>query len=273
MAALRRGLSDLGYVEGRNVALIVRCAADTESATRSARDLAGMDPDVIVTWSNELTDAIRKATAKIPVVFVAVSAPERRGIVASLARPGGNLTGLSHLTSELNEKRLELLRDLVPGAQRIAVLFRQQPDRSLRQGERAVLPLTYFEPRTLGDVPRALAAARKAGVGALLVSPDPGFYIWRQEIVKLTAQARIPAMYENRDFVVAGGLMAYGADLLHLSWRAASYVDRILKGSKPEELPVEQPTKFELVFNLKTAKALGLTIPPSLLLRADQVIG
>jgi putative ABC transport system substrate-binding protein len=130
----------------------------------------------------------------------------------------------------------------------------------------------FFEARTPGEIPQAFAAASKAGVGALLVFPDPEFYIERHQIVHLAAQARIPAIYESRDFVTAGGLMAYGADLLDLSRRGASYVDRILKGTKPENLPVEQPTKFELVINLKTAKALGLTIPPSLLLRADQVI-
>src|SRR5262245_15100705 len=272
MAALRRGLIDLGYIEGQNLTLVVRCAGDTESATRSAQDLVAMNPDVIVTWSNELTDVTRKATTKIPIVFVAVTAPEKRGIVASLARPGGNLSGLSHLTSELNEKRLELLREAVPGAQRIGVLFRQQPDRFLRQGDRRALPLAYFEAPTPGDVARAFAAASKAGVGALLVSPHPDFYIWRQQIVNLAAQARIPAIYENRDFVTAGGLIAYGADLVHLSGRAASYIDRILKGSKPADLPVEQPTKFELAVNLKTAKTLGLTIPAALMFRADYVI-
>jgi putative ABC transport system substrate-binding protein len=272
MVAFQRGLSDLGYVEGRNLVVVLRCPARVEDATPSARDLVLLNPDVIVTWSNELTDAVRRVTSRIPIVFIAVSAPEQRGIVASLARPGGNLSGLSNMTSELNEKRLELLREAVPRAQRIGVLFRQKPDRSLGQGDKALLPPMFFEARTPGEIPQAFAAASKAGVGALLVFPNPEFYIERHQIVRQAAQARIPAIYESRDFVTAGGLMAYGADLLDLSRRGASYVDRILKGTKPEDLPVEQPSKFELVINLKTAKALGLTIPPALLARADQVI-
>ena len=271
MVALQRGLSDLGYVEGRNLVVVVRCTARVEDATPSARDLVLLNPDVIVTWSNELTDAARRATSRIPIVFISVSAPEQRGIVASLARPGGNLSGLSNMTSELNEKRLELLREAVPRAQRIGILFREKPDRSLGRNK-ALHPPMFFEARTPGEIPQAFAAASKAGVGALLVFPDPEFYIERHHIVRQAAQARIPAIYESRDFVMAGGLMAYGADLLDLSRRGASYVDRILKGTKPEDLPVEQPTKFELAINLKTAKALGLTIPPALLLRADQVI-
>ena len=272
MAALQRGLSDLGYVEGRNLVWVVRCPARVEDAMPSAQDLVLLNPDVIVTWSNELTNAVRKLTSRIPIVFIGVSAPETRGIVASLSRPGGNLSGLSNMTSELNEKRLELLREAVPRAQRIGVLFRENPDRSLRHGDKTTPPPMFFGARTIREVPQAFAAANKAGVGALLVYPDPDFYIERDQIVHLAAQAKMPAIYESRDFVTAGGLIAYGADLLDLSRRAATYVHRILTGTKPEDLPVEQPTKFELVINLKTAKALGLTIPPSLLLRADHVI-
>jgi putative tryptophan/tyrosine transport system substrate-binding protein len=271
MVALLRGLTDLGYAEGRKLLVVARCPASVHDATPSARDLVAMNPDVIVTWSNELTDAVRRATSRIPIVFISVSAPEQRGIVASLARPGGNLSGLSNMTSELNEKRIELLKEAAPRAQRIGVLFRQRTDRSLGRGDKALPPM-FLEARTPGEIPQAMAAASKAGVGALLVAPDPEFYIERHQIVHLAAQAGIPAIYESRDFVTVGGLMAYGADLVDLSRRAASYVDRILKGAKPEDLPVEQPTKFELVINLKTAKALGLTIPRSLLLRADQVI-
>ena len=164
MVALQRGLSDLGYVEGRNLVVVPRCAARVEDATPSARDLVLLNPDVIVTWSNELTDAVRRATSKIPIVFISVSAPEQRGIVASLARPGGNLSGLSNMTSELNEKRLELLREAVPRAQRIGVLFREKPDRSLGRNK-ALLPPMFFEARTPGEIPQAFAAASKAGVG------------------------------------------------------------------------------------------------------------
>jgi putative ABC transport system substrate-binding protein len=272
LLALHQGLSERGYVEGRNFVSLVRCPARVEDAAPSARDLASLKPDVIVTWSNELTDAARRATSTIPIVFVAVTEPEQRGIVASLPRPGGNLSGLSHMTSELNGKRLELLRETVPRAQRVGVLVRHKRDRSLSLRDSASVELTFFEARTPSELTQAFAAISKAGVGALLVYPDPEFYVERQGIVAAAAQVRIPAVYENRDFVMAGGLMSYGADLMDLSRRAATYVDKILKGAKPGDLPVEQPTKFELVINMKAARALGLTVPESLLARADQVV-
>jgi putative ABC transport system substrate-binding protein len=272
LLALRQGLSERGYVEGQNAASFARCPAGMKDATRSARSLASLNPDVIVTWSNELTEAAKRATSTIPIVFIAVTEPER-GLVTSLAKPGSNLSGLSHMTSELNGKRLELLSETLPRVERFGVLVRQRPGRPLSQWNRAtLLQPTYFEARTPSEIAQAFVAISKAGVGALLVYPDPEFYVERQRIVAAAAEVRIPAIYESRDFVTAGGLMAYGADIVDLSRRAATYVDRILRGVKPRDLPVEQPTKFELVINLKTAKALGLTIPPSVLLRADQVI-
>jgi putative ABC transport system substrate-binding protein len=272
LLALRRGLDDLGYVEGANFVFVTRCPASVADAMPSARALAALNPDVIVTWSNELTGAVKTATSTIPIVFIGVTEPEQRGIVTSLAKPGGNLTGLSHMTSELNGKRLELLRETVPGLRRVGVLVRRKPGKPGSEWQRAGLHPMFFEARAPHEIAGAFVALRKAGVGALLVHPDPGFYMERQRIVESAAQARIPGIYENRDFVKAGGLMAYGADISDLSRRAATYLDRIRKGAAPADLPVEQPTKFDLVINLKTAKALDLTIPQSLLLRADQVI-
>jgi putative ABC transport system substrate-binding protein len=243
-----------------------------EDAARSALSLVSLTPDVIVTWSNELTEAVRKATSTIPIVFVAVTEPEQRGLVNSLAKPGRNLSGLSHMTSELNGKRLELLREALPGVERVGVLARRKPRTFGGEGNRAALQPLFFEAPTPNDIAPAFLAIRKAGVEALLVYPDPQFYVERERIVAAAAQARVPAIYESRDFVTAGGLMAYGADIVDLSRRAATYVDKILKGAKPGDLPVEQPTKFDLAINLKTAKALGLTLSPSLLARADQII-
>jgi putative ABC transport system substrate-binding protein len=272
LLALRRGLGDLGYVEGRNFVFVARCPPSVADATPTARALAALNPDIIVTWSNELTSAVKAATSTIPVVFIGVTEPEQRGIVTSLAKPGGNLTGLSHMTSELNGKRLELLRETVPGLKRVGVLVRRKSGQPGSEWERAGLHPMFFEARAPHEIAAAFVALSKAGVGALLVHPDPGFYMERQRIVQSAAHARLPSIYENRDFATAGGLMAYGADISDLSRRAATYLDRILKGAAPANLPVEQPTKFDLVINLKTAKALGLTIPPSLLQRADQVI-
>jgi ABC-type uncharacterized transport system substrate-binding protein len=272
LRALLHGLRERGYVEGQTAAFLAQCPAGLEDAPRSARTLASLNPDVIVTWSNELTDALRAVTSTIPIVFVAVTEPEKRGVVATLAKPGRNLSGLSHMTSELNGKRLELLGETLPHVRRVGVLVRRKPDRSSSQWSGVALQPTFFEARTPGEIAQAFDAINKAGVGALLVYPDPEFYVERERIVAAAAHVRIPAMYESRDFVAAGGLMAYGADIVDLSRRAATYFDRILRGARPGDLPVEQPTKFELVLNLMTAKALGLTIPPSVLVRADQVI-
>jgi putative ABC transport system substrate-binding protein len=195
--------------------------------------------------SNELAEALKKVTATVPVVFVAVADPEEGGLVASLARPGGNMTGFSHLTGELTGKRLQLLKDALPRLRRVAALVTEKHRAIEREAAR---------------------------LEAVLVHPHPMFWLERQRIAQFASEFGLPAIYENADFVEAGGLMAYGASLVDMSRRAAGYIDRILKGAKPADLPVEQPTKFELVINMRTAKTLGLTIPPALLLRADQVI-
>ena len=273
LVALRDGLRELGYVDMRNYILIPRCAVSAgENMLSAAKDLVGQNVDVVMVGSNELAEALKKATTTVPVVFIAVTDPEEAGLVASLARPGGNITGFSHLTRELTGKRLQLLKDALPRLRRAAVLA----TRKYRDIESAAaslgLHIQHCIARQPGEIGAALAAARAGRPEALLVHPHPMFWLERRRIVQLASEIGLPAIYENADFVEAGGLMAYGASLVDMARRAAGYIDRILRGAKPADLPVEQPTKFEFVINRKTAKALGLTIPPSLLARADQVI-
>jgi putative ABC transport system substrate-binding protein len=271
--ALRSGLRELGYVETQDYVFVPRCAVrEGEEMLSAARDLVEQDVDVVVVGSNELAEALKKATTTVPVVFVAVADPEEAGLVASLARPGGNITGFSHLTGELTGKRLQLLKDTVPRLRSVACLATQKHREIGREAARLGLQIQFFVARQPSEIGAAFAAARAARPEALLVHPHPMFWLERQTIVQLASKIGLPAIYESADFVRAGGLMAYGASLVDMLRRAAGYIDRILKGAKPADLPVEQPTKFELVINLKTAKALGLTIPPSLLVRADQVI-
>ncbi len=273
LLALREGLRELGYVEMQNYVFVPRCAVrEDEQMLSAARDLVGQDVDVIMVGSNELAQALKKATATVPVVFIAVADPEERGLVASLARPGGNMTGFSHLTGELMGKRLQLLKETLPKLKRVATLATQKHREIEREAARLGLQIQHFIARQPSEIGAAFAAARAARPEALLVHPHPMFWLERRRIVELSSEIGLPAIYENADFVEAGGLMAYGASLVDMSRRAAGYIDRIVKGAKPAELPVQQPTKFELVINLKTAKALGLTIPPSVLGRADQVI-
>ena len=238
----------------------------------AARDLVAQNVDVVMVGSNELTEALQQATTTVPVVFIAVADPEESGLVASLARPGGNITGFSHLTGELTGKRLQLLKDTMPKLRRVAALTTQMHRQIEREAARLELQIQFFvvrEPVEIGPVFSALHGARAE---ALLVHPHPMFWLERRRIAQLTSEVGLPAIYENADFVEVGGLMSYGASLPDMAWRAAGYIDRILKGARPADLPVEQPTKFEFVINLKTAKALGLTIPPSVLARADEVI-
>jgi ABC-type uncharacterized transport system substrate-binding protein len=243
-----------------------------EEMRSAARDLVGQNVDVVMVGSNELAEALKKATTTVPVVFVAVADPEESGLVASLARPGGNITGFSHLTGELTGKRLQLLKDALPRLRRVAALATQKHRTIEREAARLGLQIQLFIARQPSEIGAAFAAARAVRPEALLVHPHPMFWLESRRIAQLASEIGLPAIYESADFVKAGGLMAYGASLVDMSRRAAGYIDRILKGAKPADLPVEQPTKFELIINLKTAKALGLTIPPSLLLRADQVI-
>jgi putative ABC transport system substrate-binding protein len=273
LLALRNGLRELGYVEMQNYVFVPRCAErEGEEMLSAARDLIAQNVEVVMVGSNELADALTKATATVPVVFIAVADPEEGGLVASLARPGGNMTGFSHLTGELTGKRLQLLKDALPALRKVAALVTKKHRAIEREAARLGLQIRLFIARQPDEIRAALVAARAARQEALLVHPHPMFWLERQRIAQLASEMGLPAIYENADFVEAGGLMAYGASLPDMSRRAAGYIDRILKGAKPADLPVEQPTKFELVINLKTAKALGLTIPPSLLLRADHVI-
>jgi len=281
--AFRQGLHDLGYVEGRNLVIEYRSAEGKyDRLPALAAELVALKVDVIVAGSTLAAVAATQAIRTIPIVFASAADPVERGFVTSLARPGGNVTGLSGLGPELVGKCLELLKQAVPGISRVAILWepgamgeRTEKDR-LKQAEVAARALgvrpQFVEARGPADIDRAFSDMIEAHAGALTVLPSTMFVIERRRLVDLAAKNRLPAMYITREFVDAGGLMAYGSNLADLFRRAATYVDKILKGAKPADLPVEQPTKFEFVVNLKTAKALGLTIPPSLLQRADELI-
>ena len=281
--AFRQGLRDLGYVEGRNVVIEYRDAEGKfERFPALAAELVALKVDVIVAASTPAALAARQATKTIPVIFVALGDPVTSGLVTSLARPGGNVTGVSFLSPELVGKRLELLTQAVPGVGRIAVLWQpgdvpESTAKDLRTeaevAARALgVRLQVVEARGPADFDRAFSAMTKAHVDALSVLPSAMLFSERGRLVDLAAKYRLPAVYPWREGADAGGLMSYGPNLPDLYRRAATYVDKILKGAKPADLPVEQPTKFELVINMKTAKALGLTIPQTLLQRADQVI-
>jgi putative ABC transport system substrate-binding protein len=280
MKPLLERLHELSYSEGRNMTFEYRSAEGRpERLPLLATELVRASPDVLIAGFGTLTaQAAKAATTTIPIVFTLVGDPVGAGLVASLGRPGGNVTGLSGLT-EIGGKQLQLLQELTPGKQVIAVLM--NPDTpytrlALKEistaAEATRTRVQVLEARTADQVPRQFEAATTAGAGGLLVIGDPLIYSLRQEIAGLSAKVRLPAMYPSRDYAEEGGLISYGANRRQIYRRAAEYVDRILKGAKPADLPVEQPTKFELVINLKTAKALGLTIPPSLLGRADEVI-
>jgi ABC-type uncharacterized transport system substrate-binding protein len=278
--AFRQGLRELGYVEGRNIAIEYRWAEGKyERLLELAAELVRLKVDVILAVTTPAAQAAKAATRTIPIVFTLVADPVASGLVASLARPGGNITGLPSISSEIIGKQLELLKETVPGVSRVVVL--QNPDASshafmVREAAGAARALGV-QLRVLGArSPNALDAAFTAitaeRADALLVLADPFFRTHRARIADFAAKSRLPSLSGEREQTEVGGLMSYGPSRLDLFQRAATYVDKILKGAKPAELPVEQPTKFELVINLKTAKVLGLTIPQSILLRADQVI-
>jgi putative ABC transport system substrate-binding protein len=281
--AFLQGLRDLGYVEGRNVVIEYRYAqGKPERFPALAAELVALKVDVIVVSNTPPALAAKQATRTLPIVFAFAPDPVTEGLVTSLARPGGNVTGLSTLAPELGGKRLELLTQAVPGVTRVAVLWQPGgvPERTEKDiltsaevaGRALGLRLQFVEARGSADVDRAFSDMTRARAGALTVLGSPMFTSERSRLVDLAAKHRLPAVYGRREYVDAGGLMSYAPNLADLFRRAATYVDKILKGAKPGDLPVEQPTKFELVINLKTAKALGLTIPPSLLARADEVI-
>ena len=280
IAAFRQGLRDLGYVEGRDVVVEYRFAeGGPERFTALASDLVRRNVQVIVTLGTPATLAAKDATRAIPIVMANVGEAVGLGIIASFARPGGNITGSSYLMLDLVTKRLEALREILPRITQVAVLWNpinpaHQP--ALNALETAAKPLglhlNLTAARDLGGIEAALSTIPREGVGALVVLDDGIFVHHRTRIASLALQSRLPTVNALREEVEAGGLMAYGPNLTALAGRAAYFVDKILKGAKPGDLPIEQPTKFELVINLKTARALGLKIPRSLLLRADQVI-
>ena len=278
--AFRQGMRDNGYVDGQNVTIDARWAdGRSERFPELIGELIRLDSRVIVTVSLQAALAAKKFTTSTPIVFIA-SDPLGVGLVASLARPGGNVTGLSlFLGEEFSSKWLELLREVIPRVSRVAVLLNRASPASVGyltvlQGAAQKLGIKLWpqDVRDLSQFEGAFAAMVAERAQGLVVVVDPLTVRYRGRIAELAAKNRIPAVYGFREFVDAGGLMAYGVNVPYLCRRAAGYVDKILKGTKPGDLPIEQPTTFELIINLKTAKALGLTIPPSLLARADQVI-
>jgi putative ABC transport system substrate-binding protein len=278
--AFTQGLRDLGYVEGQNITIEFRSSEGKyERLPDLAAELVRLKVDVIVAPANENVVVAKQATRTIPIVMAGSFDPVGSGLVASLARPGGNVTGLSFRATEIEGKRLELLKEIAPRVSRVAVLS-NPTNRAIHSllGEVEVaarslgLQLQILEARGADEFQDAFVAMTRERAGALLVFPDGMFLLHRTRIADLAAKSHLPAMYGVREFVDAGGLVSYAPSIRDNLRRAAIYVDRILKGARPGDLPVEQPTKFELVINLKTAKALGLTIPPSLLARADHVI-
>jgi putative ABC transport system substrate-binding protein len=280
--AFRQGLRELGYVEGRNLSIEYRWAAGkVERLPELAKELVLLKVNIIVASSTPTIEAAKRATSTIPIVMVAVADPVGSGLVDGLARPGGNVTGLSLMSTDLAGKRLQLVRELLPKATRVAVLTYRgytSPSKAYLEQMRAAakqmgLQLMVQEANEAGDdLPGAFAAVERERAQALDVRVTASSTYNPKRIVDLAAQHRLPVVYDARNFVEAGGLVSYGPNLQEINRRAAFYVDRILKGAKPADLPIEQPIKFDLVINLKTAKALGLTIPPSLLARADEVI-
>jgi putative ABC transport system substrate-binding protein len=277
--AFLQGLRELGYFEGKNIVVERRFAAGRyDELPELAAELVGLKVDVILAASTPVAHSAKKATSAIPVVMV-VADPIGTGLVSSLAKPGGNLTGLSDFHGDLITKRLEILKEVVPSATRIAVLSNPgNPSCSLQTKELAAvapaLGLTLFavEAKGLDDIAPGFTTMKKHRASAVLVCGDRLFSTYRRPIFDLSTENRFPAIYSTKEYAEAGGLMSYGANFPDLYRRAATYVDKILKGTKPADLPVEQPTKFEFVINLKAAKQIGLTIPPNVLARADKVL-
>ena len=281
--AFRQGLRDLGYVDGRNVVIEIRDAeGKPERLPALAAELIALKVDVIVAPVTLAAQAAKQATKTIPIVFTVAADPIMDGLVTSLARPGGNVTGLSFFAPELVGKCLELLKQSVPAVSRVAVLWHpsgqgERTEKDMLKGAEVAaqalgMRLQIVEARGPADIDRAFSDTTRARAGALTALSSTMLLGERRRLVDLAARNRLPAVYGRREYVDAGGLMSYGAKLADLFRRAATDVDKILKGAKPGDLPVEQPTKFELVINLKTAKALGLTLPQSVLGRADEVI-
>jgi putative ABC transport system substrate-binding protein len=280
LAAFLEAMRQLGWMDGKNFTLEQRFADNrVDRLPDLALELVGLNADVILTTGTLAALAVKRATTTIPVVIIAAGDPVGSGLVPNLARPGGNITGTSLNSPELAGKRLQLLKEILPGISTVAVLwndtnpysalvFKETESAGHTLGTRVVSVAV----RNAGDVSSALETAVLQRLGALVVVEDPFNFSQRHHIVELAARNRLPVMYGLREFLDVGGLMSYGAHVTDLFRRAATYVDKILRGAKPGDLPIEQPTKFELVISLKAAKALGLTIPQSVLLRADEVI-
>ena len=278
--AFRQGLRELGYVDGQNIAIEERFGS-AETFPELAAELVRRKVDVIVVAGGASALAAKNATKTIPIVMTVVGDPVGTGVVASLSRPGGNVTGLSTMAPELSGKRLELLKEVVPGLSRVAVFANPiSPSLALmltetRDAARSLglqLQIVEVPGAGSGDFESAFRTAAKARAGAVDVLSSNAWFIQRKTLVELAAKNRLPAIYDDRGIVESGGLISYGPDRSDLNRRAATYVDKILKGRKPADLPVEQPMKFELVINLKAAKQIGLAIPQSVLYRADKVI-
>ena len=278
--AFRQGLQELGYMEGKNIIIEYRYAeGKLDRVPALAVELVRLKVDVIVTGGPIPTRSAKAATVTVPIVMTQDTDPVGNGFVASLARPGGNITGLSTLAPELSGKRLELLKEIVPTISRVAVVGQSTypgNSQALREVELAAgtfgVKLRYVDVLDPKDIESAFRGVSKGRADAVLVLGGPVLVSQRTQVVDLAAKSRLLAMYNVPEFVEASGLMTYGPIITDLSRRAATYVDKILKGAKPAELPVEQPKKFELVINLKAAKQIGLTIPPNVLARADRVI-
>jgi ABC-type uncharacterized transport system substrate-binding protein len=277
--AFRQGLRDLGYVEGKNLVIEYRFAEDKPDRLPTlVAELVGLKVDLIFAPSTNAALAAKSASQTIPIVFASAADPLANELVASLARPGGNLTGPSQMSAELSGKRLELIKEVVPRLSRVAVLRDHSPQSevALKETQLAAqalaVQLKMFEVRSPNDFEGVFLSMSKERPGALVVISSPMVLNNRGQIIALVTKQRLPAVYTLKEYVDAGGLMSYGVSLPALFRRAATYVDKILKGAKPADLPVEQPTKFEFVINLKTARQIGLTIPPNVLARADKVI-
>jgi putative ABC transport system substrate-binding protein len=280
VAAFRAGLAELGWIEGQNIRLELRYAdGEITRLPDLAAELVALGIDALVVGSNPGVLAAKQVTRTVPIVMVTTGDPVAGGLVRSLAQPGENVTGVTSIAQDLSAKRLELLREVVPDLRRVAALANPDSPYTPRFSQDAQLAarsfgieLLLFEARSPADLATVFARMRQGGAQALMVNADIMFITHRAQIAALAEQSRLPAVYWERAFVGAGGLMFYGAGLRDLYRNAATYVDKVLKGARPADLPVEQPTRFELVLNLKAAKALGLVVPPSILLRADEVV-
>ncbi len=280
LEAFRQGLRDAGYVEGKNIAIEYRYAEGKIGRLAAlAAELVGLKVDVIVTSASQETRAAKVATSTIPIVMINEPDPVGTGFVASLARPGGNITGLSTLSPQLSGKRLELLKEIIPKLSRVAILGNSSSPgnadtlKELQLAAQALkVKIQYLDVLSANEIESSFRAAGKERADAVLVLSNSIFTSQRKQLIGLAIKSRLPVSYARPEFVESGGLMTYGVSLIENSRRVAVYVDKILKGASPTDLPVEQPTKFELIVNLKAAKQIGLRIPPNVLARADRVI-